>query len=178
LCKVFETIVRDQVIEFAESNELIRNSQHGFRKSSSYLSNLLLFLDKVLRSVNEGYSVDVVFLDLAKAFDKVLHKRFLKKLKKTWYKRGKLLSVIGNWLSNMKQRVCMKDRWLNWFSVWSGVPQRSVLGPLLFFIFINDLDEDISSNMIKFVYDTKIFKEVRNSTDCSQLQANLDKLVL
>jgi len=72
----------------------------------------------------------------------------------------------------------MKDRWLNWISVWSGVPQRSVLGPLLFFIFINDLDEDIISNILKFVDDTKIFKEVRNSTDYSQLQANLDKLVL
>jgi len=81
LCKVFETIVRDQVIEFAASNELIRNSQHWFRKGSSYLSNLLLFLDKVLRSVNEGYSVDVVFPDLAKAFDKVPYKRFMEKFK-------------------------------------------------------------------------------------------------
>jgi len=72
LCKVFETIVRDQVIEFLETNVLIRNSQHGFRKGSSCLTNLLLFLDKVLHSVNDGFSVDV-FLDLAKAFDKVPH---------------------------------------------------------------------------------------------------------
>jgi len=71
LCKVFVTIVRDQVIEFLETNVLIRNSQHGFRKGSSYLTNLLLFLDKVLHSV---FSVDVVFLDLAEAFDKVPHK--------------------------------------------------------------------------------------------------------
>ena len=71
LCKVFETIVRDQVIEFLATNVLIRNSQHGFRKGSSCLTNLLLFLDKVLHSVNDGFSVDVVFLDLAKAFDKV-----------------------------------------------------------------------------------------------------------
>jgi len=72
LCKFFETIVRDQVIEFLETNVLIRNSQHGFRKGSSCLTNLLLFLDKVLHSVNDGFSVDV-FLDLAKAFDKVPH---------------------------------------------------------------------------------------------------------
>jgi len=108
LCKVFETIVRDQVIEFLETNVLIRNSQHGFRKGSSCLTNLLLFLDKVLHSVNDGFSVDVVFFDLAKAFDKVPHKRLLEKLSKHGI-RGKLLSVIGNWLSNRKQRF--KGRW-------------------------------------------------------------------
>jgi len=69
LCKVFETLVRDQIIEFLESNQLTKDSQHGFRKDSSCLTNPLTFLDKVLHSVNEGYPVDVVFLDLAKAFD-------------------------------------------------------------------------------------------------------------
>jgi len=73
LSKVFETIVRDQVVEFLEVNKLIRDLPHGFRKDSSCLSNTLLFLDKVLHSVYEGYDVDVVFLDLAKAFDKVPH---------------------------------------------------------------------------------------------------------
>ena len=80
LRKVFETIIKDQVIEFLEINALIRNSQHGFRKGRSCLTNLLLFLDKVLHGVNDGISVDVVFLDLAKAFDKVPHKRLLEKL--------------------------------------------------------------------------------------------------
>ena len=73
----------------------------------------MLFLDKVLHSVNDGFSVDVVFLDLAKAFDKVHHKRLLEKLSKHG-KRGKLLSVIGNWLSNREQRVCIKGRWSKW----------------------------------------------------------------
>jgi len=119
----------------------------------------------------------VVFLDLAKAFDKVPHKRLLEKLNKHGI-GGKLLSVIGNWLSNRKQRVCIKGRWSKCITVWSGVPQGSVLGPLLFLIFINDLEEDINSNILKFADDTKIFKEVRCSTDCRQLQADLDKLVL
>jgi len=92
--------------------------------------------------------------------------------------RGKLLSVIGDWLSNRKQRVCIKGRWSSRISVWSGIPQGSVLGPLLFLTFVNDLDEDINSHILKFADDTKIFKEVRNSADCSQLQADLDKLVL
>jgi len=61
LCKIFETLVRDQVIELLESNQLIKDSQHGFRKGSSCLANLLTFLDKVLHSVNKGYPVDVFF---------------------------------------------------------------------------------------------------------------------
>ena len=77
---------------------LIRNSQHGHRKGRSCLTNLLLFLDKVLHGVNDGFLVDVVFLDLAKAFDKVPHKRLLEKLNKHGI-GGKLLSIIGNWLS-------------------------------------------------------------------------------
>jgi len=81
--------------------------------------------------------------------------------------RGKLCCVIGDWLSNRKQRVCIKGRWSSWISVWSGVPQGSVLGPLLFLIFISDLDEDINSNILKFSDVTKIFKEVTNSTDFS-----------
>ena len=74
--------------------------------------------------------------------------------------------------------LCIKSKWSNWISVWSGVLQGSVLRPLLFLIFINDLDEDINSTILKFADDTKIFREVRNSTDCSQLSADLDKLVL
>ena len=102
-----ETVLRDQVIEFLEFNELIKDSQHRFRNGSSCLTNLLICLDKVLHSVNERYPVDVVFLDLAKAFNKVPRERLLKKLKKHGI-RGKLLSVIGDWLSNRKQRVCIK----------------------------------------------------------------------
>jgi len=96
LCKIFETLVRDQVIEFLESNQLIKDSQHGFTKPRLCLTNLLTFLNKLLHSVNEEYPVDVVFLDLAKAFDKVPHHRLLEKLKKHGI-RGKLLSVECNW---------------------------------------------------------------------------------
>jgi len=80
LCKVFEAIVRDEVVHFLEKNKLIKDSQHGLRKGNSCLTNLLLFLDKILHSVDEGYCVDVVFLDLAKTFDKVPHQRLLEKL--------------------------------------------------------------------------------------------------
>ena len=76
-----------------------------------------------------------------------------------------LCYATNYWLSNRKQRVCIKGRWSKWITVWSEVPQGAVLGPLLFLIFINDLNEDINSNIPKFADDTKIFKEVRCSTD-------------
>ena len=106
MSKVFETIVRDQVVEFLEVNKFIRDPQHGFRKGSSYLTDTLLFLDNVLHSVDKGHDVDVVFLDLAKAFDKVPHKRLLEKLKKHGI-IGNILNVIEDWLKDRMQRVCI-----------------------------------------------------------------------
>jgi len=168
--------VRDKVVEFLEDNKLIRNSQHGFRKGSSCLMNLLLFLDKVIHSIDEGHGVDIVYLGLAKTFDKVPHQRLLKKLRKHGI-GGKLLSVIENWLKGRRQRVCIRGRWSSWITVWSGVPQGSVLGPLLFLIFINDLDEGIRSHILKFADDTKVFQELRDAAECNSLQSDLDKVV-
>jgi len=83
----------------------------------------------VLNCVDEGLSVDIVFLDLAKAFDKVPHKRLLEKMRKHGI-GGRLLGVIENWLRNRRQKVCIKGRGSCWITVCSGVPQGSVLGPL------------------------------------------------
>ena len=121
--------------------------------------------------------MDVVFLDLAKAFDKVPHKRLLEKLKKHGIS-GNILNVIEDWLKDRRQRVCIKGRWSGWIRVWSGVPQGSVLGPVLFLVFINDLDQGIASSILKFADDTKLFKEVRHNTDCEALQRDLDNVVL
>ena len=109
ICKVFQVIVRDQVAEFLEDNKRIRNSQHGFRKGSSCLTNILLFLDKVIHSIDDGHGVDIVFLDLAKAFfDKVPHQRLLEKLRKHGI-AGEVLGVIENWLKGRRQRVCIRS---------------------------------------------------------------------
>jgi len=143
---------------------LILDSQHGFRKGRSCLTNLLSFLDKVTEYVDSGYDVDVVFLDFAKAFDKVPHVRLIQKLECHGID-GKLKYWIAEWLTNRKQRVCVNGTLSDWKTVLSGVPQGSVLGPILFLIFINDLDYNITNWILKFADDTKIFGPVCDKTD-------------
>ena len=90
---------------------------------------------------------------------------------------GKLLGIIGDWLRNRRQRVCIKGKQSTWEEVWSGVPHGSVLGPLLFLIFINDLEDNTSGNVLKFADGTKIFRQVRDVQDNISMQADLDQLV-
>ena len=164
LCKLLEWIVKDNLVEFLEKHKLISDTQHGFRKGRSCLANLLTFLDKVLCQVDEGHSIDVIFLDMAKAFDKVPHKRLLDKLRKhrlleKLRKHGigrKVLRILSNWLQGRKQRVCILGKFSKWIEVLSGVPQGSILGPLLFLIYINDLESGVVSHILKFADDVKI----------------------
>ena len=87
------------------------------------------------------------------------------------------MSTIGNWLSKRRQRVCVKGVKSAWEEVWSGVPQGSVLGPLLFLIYINDLEEEVVSKVFKFADDTKLFRQGRDTVDALGMQKDLDRLV-
>ena len=134
-----------------------------------------MFLEDITKWVDDGSPVDVVYLDFQKAFDKVPHQTLLIKLKA--YGIGE--SVI-NWiqtsLTDRRQRVIVEEEISNWKPVLSGVPQGSVLGPILFLIFINDLDEDLSSKVLKFADDAKVFRTVKTDTDKETLQNDLTKL--
>ena len=142
--------------------------------------------------------MDVVYLDFQKAFDKVPHQRLLLKLKACGVGND-VINWIEKWLTHRRQRVIVDGEISNWKSVLSGVPQGSVLGPKLFLIYINDLEDDISSKVLKFADDTKVFRKdfedaifnkvpkfaddtkvfrkVTNDTDKQSLQDDLDKLV-
>ena len=109
ISKVIEAVLRDAITAHLEQNCLIRDSQHGFRKGRSCLTNLLSFLDKVTDYVNEGTNIDIIYLDFAKAFDKVPHHRLLQKLKAHGI-NGKIWNWIRAWLTNRKQRVCIKGK--------------------------------------------------------------------
>jgi len=138
------------------------------------LTNLLSFLDKVTGYVDVGDSVDAVFLDFAKSFDKVPHERLSTKLISH---DVKIASWIRGWLSNREQRVCIGGDSSQWRCVTSGVPQGSVLGPVLLLIYINDLDNGVWNLMLKFADDAKIFSKKNNTWDGRRLQDDLDRLV-
>ena len=176
LCKLLETFIRDHMVDFLAKNKLITKSQHGFLKARSCLTNLLCFLEDITKWIDDGSPVDVVYLDFQKAFDKVPHQRLLIKLKA--YGIGEsMINWIQAWLTDRRQRVIVEGEISNWKPVLSGVPQGSVLGPILFLIFINDLDDDLSSKVLKFADDTKVFRTVKTDTDKDTLQDDLTKLV-
>ena len=118
-------------------------------------------------------SVDIIFLDCAKAVDKVPHRRLMSKLKAHGID-GRVADWISDWLDNRMQRVCINGVLSGWMLVTSGVPQGSVLGPLLFLIFINDLDLGLLSSILKFADDTKIYGKAATPADRLQLQLDLD----
>jgi hypothetical protein len=176
ICKLFESIVKEAIVEHLEKFRLLFDSQHGFRKGKSCLSNLLTFLEKVTEEVDQGGAVDAIFLDFAKAFDKVPHRRLMAKLRSHGID-GKVVNWIGSWLSGREQMVWLRGVGSGWRVVTSGVPQGSVLGPVLFLIFINDIDKSVVNNILKFADDTKIYGKAVSSETRMKLQGDIDRLM-
>jgi len=128
-----------------------------------------------LQQVDEKCPVDVIFLDFQKAFDKVPHIRLLEKFKAHVIGR-KVLIWKKNWLTGRQQRVVINGQQPVWTDVKSGVPQGSVLSPTLLTIFINDLDDDIKSDMLKFADDAKQIERFDSAEDVGQLRMHLTRL--
>ena len=156
IIKIFERIIRKKIVNYLEQENKINPGQHGFRKGRSCLSQILNHYENILKDLIESREVDVIYLDFAKAFDKVDHGILLHKINDIGIK-GKLGEWIHNFLTNRKQKVMINGTFSRKSNVRSGVPQGSVLGPLLFLIMIGDIDKDIKhSRVTSFADDTRI----------------------
>ena len=133
--KILEKIVKSDINGHIERNDLLLNSQHGFRTGRSCQTNLIEFLGQMTKWMDEGKNFDVIYLDFAKAFDKVCHRRLIIKLKHIGID-GKLLQWIVDWLSGRKQKVVIDGESSDWVDVISSVLQGSVLGAILFNIYV------------------------------------------
>lgn len=155
ILKCLEKIIRNRICEHLIANNLIGAEQHGFVKKKSCLTNLLCFLDEITRCLDEGVPVEVCYLDFSKAFDSVNHRFLLEKL--TWFGlHPQLLSWLSAFLHGRTFRVRVGDVTSCTGTAHSGVPQGSVLGPLLFLMFINDLAPLLDDSSYLFADDLKL----------------------
>eukprot|EP00112_Aurelia_sp_Birch-Aquarium-sp1_P026342 Seg9297.1 transcript_id=Seg9297.1/GoldUCD/mRNA.D3Y31 product="putative RNA-directed DNA polymerase from transposon X-element" protein_id=Seg9297.1/GoldUCD/D3Y31 len=138
----------------------------------SCVTQLLDTIDSWSKVLDEGSSLDAVYMDFAKAFDTVPHERLLVKLKGYGIK-GKVLEWIRHFLSGCRQRVVVNGHCSSWAPVNSGIPQGSVMGPLLFICYVNDMPEVVHSAIRMFADDTKIFCQVNDVKDRDKLQLDL-----
>ena len=173
--KCLEKIVREKIIDFMKDNSLFSNRQYGFISGRSTQLQLLEVLDKWTEALDEGQSIDCIYMDYAKAFDTVPHRRLIYKLE-SYGINPKAVSWIENFLRNRTQQVIVQGEESSWKPVTSGIPQGSVLGPILFVIFINDLPDCVTSDAYLFADDTKIFRVIANEEDRGELQKDLDRL--
>lgn len=173
--KCMEKIIREHITQHMTANNLFSNKQYGFISGRSTTIQLLKVLDEWTTAIDQGHNIDCIYMDFQKAFDKVPHKRLILKLK--YYKLHQtIINWIEDFLKNRKQKVVVQGQNSIWSPVTSGIPQGSILGPLLFVIYINDLPDITQSSTYLFADDTKIFRQITCEQDKNTLQNDLYKL--
>ena len=174
-CKVFEHIVASNMMRHLEGNKILNGKQHGFRAKHSCETQLVELVHELHKIIQSGQQTDLVVMDFSKAFDKVSHPRLLYKLE--WYGvRGQTYNWIRDFLHNRSQQVILQGKQSDTSWVSSGVPQGSVLGPILFLIYINDLPDCVTSQVRLFADDTIVYRKIKDHRDEAILQKDLSSL--
>ena len=174
-CKLFEKNIRNAIIASIDKQGLFSDEQHGFREGRSCCTQLLEIMEIWTEWWDLGLPWDVIYTDFSNVFDSVPHKRLLTKIH-AFGIHGKVLKWIECFFNQRKQRLVIGSEFSYWKPVTSGIPQGSVLGPVLFTIFINDMPDVVRSFKKLFADDTKIFKAIESMNDISIIQEDVNKL--
>ena len=167
--KILESIIRDHILDHLIRYNLLSAQQHGFVPGKSRVSLLITAMDHWTQAYNSGYNTDIIYFDFSKAFDTVPHLRLLHKLE-VYGIQDKLLMWFKIFLVGRQQCVVLNNIQSSWSTVTSGVPQGSVLGPLLFTIFVNNIPHIVRSDVYLFADDNKLSQTIKSSDDIQTLR--------
>ena len=170
--KILERLIFNEMFRFFIENNLISSNQSGFKLGDYCINQLLSITHEIYKSFDDSSDVRGVFLDISEAFDKVWLKGIIFKLKQNGIS-GKLLRVLSDFLKDREQTVILNGQVSSWTGVNAGVPQGSILSPLLFSVYINDLADGLSSNAKLFADDTSLFSVIHD-VDASANELNND----
>ena len=175
LGKILEHIISSQMWEHIQSEDILTNKQHGFRKGLNTTTQLLHVTHMAGKSVNEKKHFNMISFDFKKAFDKVCHEMLINKLHSQKFPL-QIINWIKQWLSGRTSVVTVNSRTSSSFPVSSGVPQGSVLGPLLFLLYIDDITQNIESDIRLYADDALLCRNVENDDDALVFQRDIQNM--
>lgn len=175
--KLLEHIVSKHLSDYLETHNLLSPAQHGFRKGLSTITQLVELVHNISETINSRGQMDLIFLDFSKAFDKVSHPKLLSIIH-AFFKNPNITHWFESYLHSREQYVEIGGYKSSPLPVVSGVPQGSVLGPLLFLIFINDITMCTSVPLRLFADDCVLYNRIKSTDDQMNLQAGLQKMTL